>query len=162
MTRTSFILNGEDVSIRREPWARLVDVLRSDFGLMGTKPGCLAGKCGLCAVIFNGRVSHSCLIPAFRLQGSEVITIEGFSLTDEHQDVAGGFAEAGLGGCGYCDAGRAMAAGALLLGSRRPSREDILRAADAVRCRCADPGSLAGGMEKAVEARMRRIYDRPS
>jgi len=156
----SFILNGEDVVIRGKTGERLIDILRVDFGLTGTKPGCLAGKCGLCSVIFNGSVSHACLIPAFRLQDCEIITIEGFLLTDEYRDIENGFAEAGIDDCGYCRTGNILAAGTLLGRSKRPSREDILRAAEGVRCRCTDAEKLAEGMEKALEARQRRLYDR--
>lgn len=155
-----FILNGEDVVVRCGAMVRLIDILRNDFGLMGTKIGCLAGKCGLCTVIFNGSVSLSCLIPAFRLQKSEVITIEGFSLTDECQDIVSGFDEVELGGCEYCRTGKILLAGALFGRSKRPSRDEILRTVDGVRCRCTDPGKLVEGMEKALETRMRRLYGR--
>jgi len=158
----SFILNGEDVVIRSEARVRLIDILRVDFGLMGTKASCLAGKCGLCSVIFNRNVSLACLIPAFRLRNSEIVTIEGFSVTDEHQDIVSGFDEAGLEDCGYCRTGKILATGALMGRSKRPSREDILRAADGISCRCTDPEKLAKGMENALEARHRRLYGRPS
>ena len=160
--KVSFILNGEDVTLQVGAGVRLVDILRGDFGLLGTKACCLVGKCGLCAVIHNGSVSHACLIPAFRLPYSEVITIEGFSLTDEYQDIASGFAEAGVKSCGFCATGRILAAGALMGRGRRPSREDVLRASDGVRCRCADPERFAEGMEKALEARQRRLYGQPA
>ena len=157
----NFILNGEDVVFRGEARARLIDILRVDFGLTGTKAGCFAGKCGLCAVIFNGSVCHACLIPAFRLRDSEVITIEGFALTDEYHDIVGGSNRTELDdcGCGYCRTGKILAIGALLGRTKRPSREDALRAAEGIRCRCADPERLAEVMERAVENRLRRLYD---
>jgi len=156
----SFILNGEDVIIRCGAMVRLIDILRVDFGLMGTKAGCLVGKCGLCTVIFNGSVSLACLIPAFRLQKSEVITIEGFALTDEYQDIVSGFDEIELDHCEYCRTGKILVAGTLLGRSKRPSRDEILRTVDGIRCRCTDPERLAEGMEKALEIRMRRLYGR--
>jgi len=155
-----FILNGEDVVVRCGPTVRLLDILRSDFGLTGTKSGCLAGKCGLCTVIFNGSVSLSCLIPAFRLQKSEVITMEGFLLTDEYQDIESGFEEVGLDDCEYCRTGKTLLAGALLGRSKRPSREEMMRTVDGIKCRCTDPEMLVGGIEKALETRMRRLYGR--
>jgi len=154
----AFILNGEDVSISCGAGDRLVGILRDGFGLVGAKSCCLAGKCGLCSVILNGSVSHACLIPAFMIPGSEVITIEGFSLTAEYQDVERGFAEAGVEGCGYCRASSALVAGALLGGGAEPSREEILRAADGIKCRCADPARLVEGILKARAARTRRLY----
>jgi carbon-monoxide dehydrogenase small subunit len=78
----SFILNGEDVVVRTNAERRLIDILRGTFQLLGAKSGCNVGTCGGCSVIFNGLVVKSCLIPAFRIRGSEIITLEGFSQTD--------------------------------------------------------------------------------
>jgi len=131
-----------------------------DFGLLGAKTGCLTGKCGFCAVIFNGLVSHACLIPAFRLRGSEVITIEGFSQTDEYHDIVTGFAQAGFDGCGYCMTSKILNAGALLDRIKRPSRQEILQAFSGVKCRCTDPERLIEGIDRAAEIRQRRLYGR--
>ena len=155
-----FILNGEDVIIRSEANVRLVDLLRINFGLLGAKAGCLTGKCGFCAVLFNGSVSHACLIPAFRVRGSEIITIEGFSQTDEYHDIMIGFAEAGLNNCGYCGTSKILNAGALLDRIKRPSRQEILNAFSGIKCRCTDPDQLVEGVEKAAEIRQRRLYGR--
>ncbi|MDR0289900.1 MAG: aldehyde oxidoreductase [Treponema sp.] len=155
-----FILNGEDVVIRSEANMRLIDILRVNFGLLGSKTGCLTGKCGFCSVIFNGRVSHACLIPAFRLRGSEIITIEGFSQTREYQDIVDGFAQAKLESCGYCRSGKILSAEALLDRNHRPSRKDILNAFGGIKCRCTDPDKLVEGIEKTLEVRQRRLYGR--
>jgi len=156
----NFILNGEDVMIRSEANVRLIDILRGNFGLMGAKIGCLTGKCGFCTVIFNGSVNLACLIPAFRLKGSEIITIEGFSQTDEYQDIMAGFTEAGMETCGYCTTSKILNAGALLERIKRPSREDVLQAFSGIKCRCTDPEKLVEGIEKTVEFRQRRLYGR--
>ncbi|MDR2718982.1 MAG: 2Fe-2S iron-sulfur cluster binding domain-containing protein [Treponema sp.] len=156
----SFILNGEDVVVRSDANVRLVDILRVNFGLLETKAGCLTGKCGFCAVIFNGSVSHACLIPAFRLKDSEIITIEGFSQTDEYQDIMAGFAGAKLESCGYCTTSKILNAGALLERIKRPSRQEILYAFSGIKCRCTDPEKLVEGIERTVELRQRRIYGR--
>ena len=159
-----FILNGEDVVIRSNPNIRLIDILRSEFGLLGAKAGCLTGKCGFCAVIFNGSVIHACLIPAFRLQGSEIITIEGFSegfpLDDEYQDIVTGFAEAKVQNCGFCNTAVILNAVALLIKNERPSRQEILSAFRGVKCRCTDLDKLEEGVQKAFEIRQRRLYGR--
>jgi len=155
-----FILNGEDVVIQCEAGRRLINILRINFGLLGAKTGCLTGKCGFCAVIFNGLVSHACLIPAFRLRGSEVITIEGFSQTDEYHDIITGFAQAGLEGCGYCNTSKILNAGALLERIKRPSRQEILGAFSGIKCRCTDAEKLIEGIENAAEIRQRRLYGR--
>ena len=154
-----FILNGEDVTIRSEGNVRLVDILRVNFGLLGTKVGCLSGKCGFCAVIFNGRVSHACLIPAFKLRGSEIITIEGFAQTDEYQDIKQGFEKAKLIVCGYCETGKVLNAEALLEKIKNPSRQEILNAFNGIKCRCTDPEQLVEGIERAVKIRRRRQND---
>jgi hypothetical protein len=96
----NFILNGEDVSVRAEAGVRLIEILRESFGLFGAKSGCLTGHCGACTVIYNGDVSLACLIPAFKLRGGEIITIEGYSQTIEYQEIITGFKQVHLGNCG--------------------------------------------------------------
>jgi carbon-monoxide dehydrogenase small subunit len=155
-----FILNGEDVVVKTEADRRLVDILRKHFKLLGVKADCLSGTCGVCSVIFNGRVMPSCFIPAFRIRGSEVITIEGFAQTDEYQDIMEGFARGGLENCGYCDAGKILAAETLLGWNLRPSREEILEAFTGIKCRCTDPVSLIDGVLASAEIRQRRLYGR--
>jgi carbon-monoxide dehydrogenase small subunit len=155
-----FILNGEDVVVRAEADMRLVNILRGHFGLLGAKAGCLTGKCGACSVIFNGDVTKSCLIPAFRTRGSEVITIEGFSQTDEYQDIVTGFLQAGLETCQFCRTGKILTATALLERTSRPSREEILRGFDGLRCRCTDPENLVEAVNAVAEIRQRRLYGR--
>ena len=155
-----FILNGEDVEINAEANRRLISILREHFGLHASKSGCLNGNCGICSVIFNGAVSSACLIPAFRLQGSEIITLEGFSQQDEYQDIARGFAETGVENCGYCDAGKILTAELLLEQNVQPSREDFTAAFRGIRCRCTGMESLYRGVLAAGTARQRRIYGR--
>jgi carbon-monoxide dehydrogenase small subunit len=157
-----FILNGEDVVVSAEANRRLVSILREHFSLVKTKSGCLSGACGACSVIFNGAVSPSCLIPAFRVQGSEIITLEGFSQTDEYQDIVAGFSGAGVENCGYCDAGKILAAELLLEKTLRPGREEFYGAFSGVRCRCTEPERLYAGILSAIEIRRRRIYGRSS
>ncbi|MCL2762819.1 MAG: 2Fe-2S iron-sulfur cluster-binding protein [Treponema sp.] len=156
------ILNGEDITIHSEANVRLIEILRVNFGLMGAKSGCLAGKCGACTVLFNGNVIHACLIPVFRLHGSEIITIEGFSQTLEYQDIVTGFAQAHLEECGYCRASKILNAGALLDRIKRPSRQEILQAFSGIKCRCNDPEKLVESIELTVELRQRRLYGRSS
>jgi carbon-monoxide dehydrogenase small subunit len=155
-----FILNGEDVVVKTEADRRLVDILRGHFKLLGAKRGCLSGTCGVCSVIFSGKVVPSCLIPAFRIRGSEIITIEGFAQTDEYQDIVEGFARSGLENCGYCDAGKILAAETLLGRNLRPSREEILEAFTGIKCRCTDPDALVEGVLATAEIRQRRLYGR--
>jgi carbon-monoxide dehydrogenase small subunit len=157
-----FILNGEDVVIRTDAERRLIDILRGTFQLLGAKAGCYTGNCGMCSVILNSVVVKSCLIPVFKIQGSEIITIEGFSQTDEYQDIIRGFAEAGLENCGFCDTGKILTAEALLSRIPRPGRLEILEAFSGIKCRCTETESLVNGIQAAAEERQRRLYGRHS
>jgi len=157
-----FILNGEDVIVHADPGIRLVDILRSAFKLLGTKTGCSSGKCGACSVILNGDVVKACLIPAFKIRGSEIITIEGFSQTDEYQDIVRAFTEAGIESCGFCDTGKILATEALLSKNPRPTIGEALAGFHGIRCRCTDPEGLARVVMTTVEYRRRRLYGRSS
>ncbi|MDR0410495.1 MAG: 2Fe-2S iron-sulfur cluster binding domain-containing protein [Treponema sp.] len=157
-----FILNGEDVSVRVDADIRLIDILRKNFPVTGAKAGCLSGRCGACVVIFNGMVTKSCLVPAFRVHGSEIITIEGFSQDDEYQDIIQGFEQAGVEMCGYCDAGKVLAVEALLSRNPRPCRQDILVGFKGIKCRCTEPESLVNGVLASMDLRQRRRYGRSS
>ncbi len=155
-----FILNGEDVVIQSGADRRLVDILRDDFHLLATRAGCRLGRCGACSVIFNGKVVASCLIPAFRVRGGEVITLEAFAQTNEYQDIALGFAREGVETCGYCDAAKYFAAEALLSKELEPDRQHILAAFEGVLCRCTDSAALVAGVSSAARIRQNRLYGR--
>jgi carbon-monoxide dehydrogenase small subunit len=156
----TFILNGEDVSVRARTVDRLSDILRGHFGLLGVQSDCRCGRCGRCLVFLDGRLVPSCIVPAFRARGREVVTLEGFALTDEYRDIAEGFASAGVETCGFCEAGKIMAAAALLERRSRPAREEILEQLSSAPCRCTDPESLVKAVQGAAEARARRLYRR--
>ena len=155
-----FILNGEDVVVRTDAENRLVDILRNTFNLLGTKSGCRIGQCGVCSVIFNGSVVKACLIPVFKIRDSEIITIEGFSQTDEYQDIVRGFSDAGVDNCSFCDTGKILSAEALLGRNPKPLKDEILAAYSGIRCRCTDPETLVRGVISAGEYRRRRLYGR--
>ena len=158
----NFILNGEDVYFHGEAGARLIDVLRGTFGLFGAKPSCLAGQCGACSVIFNGQVSPSCLIPAFKIQDSEIITIEGFSQTIEYQEIITEFAEVHLGNCGYCEAGKILCTEALLERFPSPTKKEILMGFSGIKCRCTNAARLIKAINNIASIRQGRLYGRPS
>jgi len=155
-----FILNGEDVEINAGANQRLINILREQLVCTAAKCGCLSGNCGACSVIFNGAITPSCLIPAFRTQGSEIVTLEGFSQTEEFQDITDGFAKTGVENCGYCDAGKILSTELLLEQSLHPSKEDFFAAFRCIRCRCTDAECLYQGILAAGELRQRRIYGR--
>ncbi|MDR2344005.1 MAG: 2Fe-2S iron-sulfur cluster binding domain-containing protein [Spirochaetaceae bacterium] len=152
----AFILNGEDVSVDSEPNRRLIDILRGDFMLYGAKRGCLSGICGACAVIFNGSLSAACMIPAFRVHGSEVITIEGFSLTNNYTDVVRGFSLHNVENCRFCGAAKILLTETLLAEKELPPPGEILSAFDSIRCRCTRSENLPAAVMEAAEIRQRR------
>ncbi|MCL2066570.1 MAG: 2Fe-2S iron-sulfur cluster-binding protein [Treponema sp.] len=154
-----FILNGEDVTINCEPDIKLIDILREAFGLFGAKPGCLSGQCGACSVIFNGLVSPACLIPAFRIRGSEIITIEGFSQTNEYQEIINGFILANLKNCGYCQNGKILCAEALLDKISHPTREETINGFSGIKCRCTNIEQLIQAVD-IIAGMRRRQYGR--
>ena len=156
----SFILNGNDVSAPAAAGERLVDILRGQFHLSGVKRGCLGGNCGSCAVIFNRSLVPSCCIPAFDVQGSEIVTIEGFKQTDEYKDIQKGFREVDIENCGFCDGAKTLLAENLLERKKLPERQEIISAFDCIKCRCTDGENLADAVLAAADIRTRRLYGR--
>ena len=154
----NFMLNGEDVVIQSEAGVRLIDILRGNFGLFGAKSGCLTGQCGACTVLFNGLVSQACLIPAFKIRGSEIITIEGFSQTIEYQEIITGFIDSHLGNCGYCEAGKILCTETLLDRIPIPSKEQILSGFSGIKCRCTNAERLVRAVNIIAGIRYRRLY----
>jgi carbon-monoxide dehydrogenase small subunit len=162
-----FILNGKKINLETRPSTRLINILRDNFHLTGAKCGCLGGICGACSVIFNGTVTPSCLIPAFRLKNCEVTTIENFSLSDSYKDIIQGFAISGVKNCGMCDTGKILTAEQILQtyfsknnNTAEPetlSRSIVALAYQNVRCRCTVLSNLIDGVLTAAEIRNRRI-----
>lgn len=155
-----FILNGEDVDARVRSVDRLSDILRENYGLFSIQSDCRNGRCGRCLILLNGRLVPSCIVPAFRIRGMEVVTIEGFSQTDEYQDIVAGFRSAAVETCGFCDSAKILATATLLERRTRPTSAEILEQLSVVPCRCTDPESLVRGVQAAAERRLRRMYHR--
>jgi carbon-monoxide dehydrogenase small subunit len=156
----NFILNGEDVSAQAEAGGRLIDILRKNFGLKGAKSNCHEGQCGSCTVIFNGQVSLACLIPAFKVTNSEIITIEGFSQTIEYQEITEGFKQADLFNCAYCLPAKILCTEALLDRIPNPQRNDILMGFKGIKCRCTIVEDLIKAIGIIADIRQRRLYGR--
>jgi len=121
----TFTLNGKQVTIDTIPGKRLADVLKEDFALPATRPGCYAGVCGTCAVIVNGELAHSCLIPAFAIQDAEVLTGEGLEGTREFDEILSGFEHAGYRPCANCRQSKLLTAYVLLTLNPNPERANI-------------------------------------
>ena len=131
-----FTLNGRQVSFDGNPLTRLIDVIREDLGLTGTKEGCGEGECGACSVLRNGHLVTSCIIPVGAVDGDEIVTIEGLRDTEQGRCIIESFAEGGAVQCGFCIPGMVMAAQALLLTNPDPSEEDVRLAISGNICRC--------------------------
>jgi len=140
-----FRLNGHPVEAGCEPARILLDLLREDLGLTGTKRGCDLGTCGCCTVLLDGRPTLSCLTLARLVEGREVTTIEGVTPAQGMSPVQRAFVENGATQCGFCTPGFIVTATALLRDVPHPSREEIERAISGNLCRCT-------GYRKIVEA----------
>jgi carbon-monoxide dehydrogenase small subunit len=132
----SLTVNGEARSAQAWPMARLVDVLREDFGLTGTKEGCGEGECGACSVFLNGRLVNSCLVPAVQCSGARVETIEGVAKGEALDPVQQAFLQGGGAQCGICTPGMVMAAVDLLKRCPEPSEADVRDGLAGNLCRC--------------------------
>ena len=133
---TEFKLNGKIVRFEGNPLTRLIDVIRDDLGLTGTKEGCGEGECGACSVLRNGKLTTSCIIPVGAVAGDEIVTIEGLRDTEQGKCLIDAFAEGGAVQCGFCIPGMVMAAQALLLENSDPDEEDVRMAISGNICRC--------------------------
>jgi carbon-monoxide dehydrogenase small subunit len=138
-------LNGEEVTLQVKPWAMLVEVLRDQLELTGTKVACGEGECGACTVLLDGEPVNSCLVPALKAQGREVLTVEGLAPLGELHPLQKAFVEHGAVQCGYCTPGMLMSAKALLDHNPRPTEEEVRLAISGNLCRCT-------GYAKIVEA----------
>jgi carbon-monoxide dehydrogenase small subunit len=129
-------LNGKAVSLDVSGSRRLLDVLREDLGLTGTKEGCGEGECGACSVLIDGQVVDSCLVAAGQVDGREVITVEGLADGGRLTALQQAFIERGAAQCGICTPGMLLAAHALLEATPRPSEDDVRVGLAGNLCRC--------------------------
>ncbi len=140
-----FHVNGEDVALEVPGMRRLLDALREDLGLTGTKEGCGEGECGACSVLVDGEVVDSCLVPVCQVDGREVLTVEGLGLQGGMDILQQAFLECGGAQCGICTPGMLMAARAYVDHGGAPVDEDIREAIAGNLCRCT-------GYTKIIEA----------
>ncbi len=132
----TFVVNREPVTLSVSPSDTLLNVLRHDLELTGTKYGCGEGECGACSVILGGMVVSSCLVLALECAGSEVLTIEGLAANGELHPIQQAFVDHGAIQCGFCTCGMIMAAYALLETNPSPTEDEIKRAFEGNLCRC--------------------------
>jgi carbon-monoxide dehydrogenase small subunit len=142
-------VNGTTYDVEARPTARLLDVLRDQLGLTGTKEGCAEGECGACTVIVDGKAVNSCVMLAVQARGREVVTVEGLAQDGELDVLQQKFVEYGAVQCGYCTPGMLMSAKALLMGNPVPSEQDIRTALAGNLCRCSGYTAIVAAVKAA-------------
>jgi len=143
-------LNGQKVTVEIEPSELLAYVLRDRLGLTGTKIGCDEGECGACTVILNGQAVNSCLLPAMKADGCEVVTVEGLAQGGELDPLQRAFIDRGAVQCGYCTPGLLMSARALLDENPHPSEQEIKDAIAGNLCRCTGYFQIVEAIKEAA------------
>jgi len=147
----SLRLNGSERALAVEPRRTLLDALRHDLNLTGTKKVCDMGDCGACTVLVDGRAVYSCLTLAVDCDGKDVTTIEGLGRGDELDPVQRAFVEADAYQCGFCTPGQIMSVTALLHEQRAPSEDEIRRAVSGNLCRCGAYQNIVRAGQRAAE-----------
>jgi carbon-monoxide dehydrogenase small subunit len=143
-------VNGEEQPVSFAPYKTLLEVLREDLGLTGTKHGCELGECGACAVLIDGQPVLSCLELAVQCEGRDIQTIEGVAKGTELHPLQAAFADLGGSQCGYCTSGMVMTAKALLDKDPAPSRDRIKEALSGNLCRCTGYQQIWESVEQAA------------
>ncbi|HWH23690.1 MAG TPA: (2Fe-2S)-binding protein [Candidatus Limnocylindria bacterium] len=146
-------VNGELVELHVPGMRRLLDALREDLGLIGTKEGCGEGECGACSVIVDGQVVDACLVPVCQVAGSDVRTVEGLAPAGDLSALQRAFLETGGAQCGICTPGMLMAAQAYLDAGGGPADEDIREAIAGNLCRCTGYTKIIDAVALAADGR---------
>lgn len=146
-----FAVNGGDRTVETDPERPLLEVLREDLRLTGTKYGCGEGQCGACSVLLEGKRVNSCRIPVSRAEGKTVVTIEGVANGDELHPVQQAFLDEGAFQCGFCTAGMVVSAVELLERRANPTDAEIITGMNRNICRCCSYPSIVRAVRRAVE-----------
>jgi aerobic carbon-monoxide dehydrogenase small subunit len=153
MTQIHLTINGKQATIEAPPMKRLLDVLREDLHLTGTKEGCGEGECGACAIILNGDLVNSCLIPALQAEGTKITTIEGIAIDERLHPIQQCFLENGGAQCGICTPGMILATHHLLEKNPQPTLLQIQEGLNGNLCRCTGYTRIFAAVEAAAKCR---------
>jgi carbon-monoxide dehydrogenase small subunit len=137
-----FVLNTKQVTLQCHPGTRLLDILRHEFGLKGTREGCGHGECGACLVLMNGQAVNSCLVPAFTLPDAEIVTIEGIAELKSFADIRKRLPDSEPFSCDFCSSGVRVALAAAYLNDPEPDEQQIRRALSGNLCACGNHRSI--------------------
>jgi carbon-monoxide dehydrogenase small subunit len=148
-----FTVNEAIRDVDVTPMKRVLDVLREDLRLTGTKEGCGEGECGACSIILDGEVINSCLVPVCQIEGSTILTVEGLAHDGRLDPLQQAFLECGGAQCGICTPGMLIAARALLDSNANPARDEIKEAIAGNLCRCTGYVRIIDAIEQAASAR---------
>jgi carbon-monoxide dehydrogenase small subunit len=143
-------LNGKPLELNLPAARRVVDILREDLELTGTKLSCEIGRCGACMILVDGKPMNSCLLMAYQVEGRKLTTIEGLSVGDELHPVQQAFLDEGGFQCGYCTPGMVVSMAGLLDHNPNPTREQIEEGLSGNLCRCTGYGGILRAAEAAV------------
>ncbi len=146
-------VNGEEREVLTEPRQTLLDMLRYDLGLTGTKEGCGDGNCGSCTVLVNRQAVNSCLVFAIELDGQDITTIEGLAQGGVLHPLQQAFVDEGAVQCGFCTPGMILMAKAILDANPRPSESEVREALAGNLCRCTGYDKIVKAVLKAAGAR---------
>jgi len=144
-------INGEDYNLNTKPNTLLLDLIRDEIGLTGTKRGCDTGECGACTVLIDGVAVNSCLVLAVEVEGKEITTIEGLSKNGQLHPIQETFIEEGAVQCGFCTPGMILSAKALLDKNSNPTEEEIKVAIVGNLCRCTGYKKIIQAISSAAE-----------
>jgi carbon-monoxide dehydrogenase small subunit len=148
--RITFTLNGGSRSVTTDPRRPLLEVLREDLGLTGTKYGCGEGECRACTVLLNGESTPSCLTPIRSVDGQIVVTIEGLAHGEKLHPVQEAFLAESAFQCGYCTSGMIMSATSLLRDAHNPTEGQIVEAMNGNVCRCGTYPRIVAAVQRAA------------
>lgn len=144
-------VNGEDRELKVRPSATLLEMIREDLGLTGTKEGCGEGECGACTVILDGKATNACIVLAVEADGREITTIEGLAVDGQLHPIQEAFVETGGLQCGFCTPGMILSTKVLLDANANPTDEEIRKGLEGNFCRCTGYTKIVASVKVAAE-----------